>query len=141
MTAFYRDVLGFLDGLVVESFRMGDVGLDEEQNHVIAYNTWKGTDLPPAPPDALGLLYFTIVLPDAGELQRVVERVHAAGYPIEHSPEGLLVRDPSHISVVLTDRVSLSADPSTPNTATPAQDAVPSYPFADHPGYVQSTGE
>jgi catechol 2,3-dioxygenase len=104
-TAFYRDVLGFLDGLVVESFRMGDVGLDEQQNHVIAYNTWKGTDLPPAPPDALGLRYFTIVLPDAGELQRVVERVHAAGYPIEHTPEGLLVRDPSHISVVLTDRV------------------------------------
>lgn len=105
MTAFYRDVIGFMDGQVVESFRMGDVGLDKEQNHVIAYNTWKGPDLPPAPPDALGMRYFTIVLPNAGQLQRVVERVQSAGYPVEQTPEGYLVRDPSQINVLLTGRM------------------------------------
>lgn len=105
MTGFYRDILGFLDGLVVESFRMGDVGLDEQQNHVIAYNTWKGSDLPPAPPDALGMRYFTIVLPSADELLRVLERVRAAGLPVEQMPEGALLRDPSHICLILTDRM------------------------------------
>lgn len=105
MTGFYRDILGFLDGLVVESFRMGDIGLDEQQNHVIAYNTWKGSDLPPAPPDALGMRYFTIVLPSADELLRVLERVRAAGLPVEQMPEGALLRDPSHICLILTDRM------------------------------------
>lgn len=105
MTGFYRNILGFLDGLVVESFRMGDVGLDEQQNHVIAYNTWKGSDLPPAPPDALGMRHFSIVLPSAAELQRVLERVRAAGLPVEQMPEGALLRDPSHICLILTDRM------------------------------------
>ncbi len=107
---FYAGVLGFQPGLVVESFRMGDVGLDERQNHVIAFNTWKGTNLPPAPADALGMRWFTVVLPNAAELARVVERVEAAGLPVEQTPAGLRVRDPSQISLILTDRVLGPAD-------------------------------
>lgn len=105
MMNFYRDVIGFQEGPLWENFRMGEVGLDEQQNHVIAWNTWKGTGIPPAPAHALGMRYFTLVLPNAGELQRVVERVHAAGYPTEQTAEGLLVRDPSHIDVILTDQL------------------------------------
>lgn len=107
---FYAAVLGFQPGMVVESFRMGDVGLDERQNHVIAFNTWKGTNIPPAPAGALGMRTFTVVLPSAAELERVVERVEAAGLPIERTPAGVLVRDPSQISLILTDRVLSPAD-------------------------------
>jgi catechol 2,3-dioxygenase len=102
---FYQGVLGFQEGPMFPSFRMGEVGLDEQQPHVIAFNTWKGTGIPPAPADALGMRYFTIVLPSTAELERVVERVRAAGLPTEQIPEGVLVRDPSKIGMCLTDRM------------------------------------
>lgn len=102
---FYANVLGFQQGMLSRSQRMGDVGLDEPQPHVIAFNTWKGTGIPPAPANALGMRYFTIVFPTSAELQRVVERVRAAGLPTEPTPDGMVVRDPSHINVLLTERM------------------------------------
>jgi catechol 2,3-dioxygenase len=102
---FYRDILGFQDGPMFPSFRAGEVGLDDQQPHVIAWNTWKGTGIPPAPAHALGMRYFTIVLPNAGELQRVVERIQAAGLLTEPMLDGMLVRDPSKISMLLTENM------------------------------------
>jgi catechol 2,3-dioxygenase len=84
---------------------MGEVGLDDQQPHVIAFNTWKGIGIPPAPANVLGLRYFTIVLPNATELNDVVERVQAAGLPTEQTSAGILVRDPSQIAMILTDQV------------------------------------
>ena len=83
---------------------MVDVGLDAQQNHVIAFNTWTGPGVPPAPPNALGMQYYTIVLPDALELQRAVDRVQATGLTAEQTEEGFVVHDPSHIKILLTDR-------------------------------------
>lgn len=103
--AFYADVLGFEAGPMITSFRMGEVGLDAQQNHVVAFNTWKGEGIPPAPADALGLRYFTIVLPDGETLARVVKQVLSAGFSVEETPAGTLVRDPSGIAVVLTERM------------------------------------
>ncbi len=102
---FYADILGFETGPIIESFRMGEVGLDSAQNHVVAFNTWKGEGIPPAPADALGMQYFTIVLPDADELQRVIERVQVAGLSTEATSQGILVRDPSQLRVILTDKM------------------------------------
>lgn len=100
--AFYADILGFEEGLMSKSVRMGEVGLDELQPHVIAFNTWKGEGIPPTPDGALGMRYFTVVLPNAGELERTLERVQMAGIPSEQTPEGVLVRDPSQIRMILT---------------------------------------
>jgi catechol 2,3-dioxygenase len=109
---FYASILGFQPGPVIETFRMAEVALDEQQPHVIAWNTWKGVGLPPAPANAAGIRHFTIVLPDAAELQRVIARVQAAGLATEPAPEGTLVRDPSGISLILTDRMpELNAAP------------------------------
>jgi len=102
---FYARILGFQEGPLIPNFRMGEVGLDNPQPHVIAFNTWKGTDIPPVP-DTLGMRYFTIVLPNAGELQRVVERVQVAGLPAEQTSDGIVVYDPSHITVILTEHMS-----------------------------------
>ncbi len=88
-----------------KNFRMGEVGLDEHQPHVIAFNTWKGEGIPPAPAHALGLRYFTIVLPTAGALERLIEHVQAAGVPTERTPEGVLVHDPAHINIILTEHM------------------------------------
>jgi catechol 2,3-dioxygenase len=102
---FYHTVLGFQKGPVVPSFRMGEVGLDDQQPHVIAFNTWKGEGIPPAPPHALGMRYFTIVLPAASELQRVVGRIQEAGLPKEQTPDGIFVQDPSRIGLLLTEHM------------------------------------
>lgn len=99
---FYHEVIGFMKGPVSASFRMGEVALSEDQPHVIAFNTWKGQGAPPPPPDALGIRYFTIVLPDTAELEQVLERVRQADLETEPTEQGILVRDPSQIAVVLT---------------------------------------
>ena len=81
---------------------MGDVGLDAQQNHVIAFNTWQGEGAPPPPPDSLGMRYFTIVLPDSTQLETVAERVGRAGGLVEPTQDGFIVHDPSQIGIVLT---------------------------------------
>jgi len=100
---FYANILGFQAGPMFSAFRMGEVGLDERQPHVVAFNTWKGEGIPPAPANAPGIRHFTVVLPSAAALQCVVQRVQAAGLPTEQTPAGILVRDPSQINVVLTE--------------------------------------
>jgi catechol 2,3-dioxygenase len=102
---FYSTVLGFQPGLMLPGFRMGDVGLNDQQPHVVAFNTWKGEGIPRAPSNALGMRYFTIVSPNSAELQRVVERVQAAGLATEQTLDGIVVRDPSQIKIVLTDHL------------------------------------
>lgn len=99
---FYQGVLGFRPGLYSTSFRMADVSPVVELPHVIAFNTWQGEGAPPPPPDSLGIRYFTIVLPDEGQLELVIERVRQAGGAVEQSQDGFLVRDPSQICILLT---------------------------------------
>lgn len=98
---FYHDILGFDDMGLAQSFRMGMVSAGRYHHH-IGFNTWIGEGAPPAPADALGLRYFTFILPHAGELDQVEEHALRAGIPIETTPEGLLMRDPSNNAIVLT---------------------------------------
>ncbi len=100
---FYHDVVGFDNMGVARSFRMGFVSAGRYHHH-IGLNTWMGEGAPPPPPDSLGLRYFTFVLPDKVELERVVEHIHEAGIPTEQTELGVLVRDPSQNSMVLTVR-------------------------------------
>lgn len=97
---FYHDVLGFREGGLAEKFRFGDVGLDRP--HVVAFNTWQGEGAPPAPPDSLGLRYFSVVLPDEEAHKGVLTRVGKAGFVTEVVEQGALVRDPSGICVLLS---------------------------------------
>lgn len=98
---FYHDVLGFDDMGIARDFRMGVVSAGRYHHH-IGFNTWVGEGAPSPPPDALGLRYLTFVLPNKTELERVVERVRGAGIAAERTEEGILVRDPSQNSIVLT---------------------------------------
>jgi catechol 2,3-dioxygenase len=98
---FYRDVLGFQNFTNIPSFQMADVSPNEKP-HMIAWNAWQGPQAPPPPANAQGIRYYTIVLPSQAELDRVVERVRTAGLPTEATPEGVLLRDPAHVGVVLT---------------------------------------
>ena len=104
---FYHDILGFgipfdmasAPRAFAESAIFFSAG---GYHHHIGTNVWQGVGAPPPPTNALGLRYFTIVLPDKAEWERVVERVRQAGIAAEQTEQGILLRDPSQNGVVLT---------------------------------------
>ena len=99
---FYRDVLGFQGQLFEPRLRAGDVNLPGYVPHIIAFNTWAGRGVPPAPAGASGLRHFTVALPDRDALTGLAGRLAAAGVPTADAPGGLLVRDPAQNAILLT---------------------------------------
>jgi catechol 2,3-dioxygenase len=87
---FYRDVVGFEPMTLFPSAAFVSAG---GYHHHLAFNTWRGEGVPPAPPDAVGLRYWTVVLDDEA-LTALRERADAAGIEYEESEAGLLLRDP-----------------------------------------------
>jgi len=102
---FYHDLLGFGDMGIARDFRMGMVSAGGYHHH-IGFNTWIGEGAPPPPPEALGLRYLTVVLPNMTELESVVQRVQQANLATEKIEDGFLVRDPSQNGVLLTARTN-----------------------------------
>jgi catechol 2,3-dioxygenase len=96
--AFYGDVLGF-DRVA----RMGDQATFLSAggyHHHLGANTWAGQGATPPPAGSAALRHATILLPDAAERDRVVERVRAAGEVGEVDGQPL-VRDPSGNALAL----------------------------------------
>jgi len=98
---FYHGLLGFDDMGMARSFRMGMVSAGGYHHH-IGFNTWVGEGAPPPGADALGMRYFSVVLPDSRELGRLEERLRLAGAEVQPTEAGLMVRDPSSNAVLLT---------------------------------------
>ena len=71
-------------------------------HHHIGMNTWNSAGAPPPPPESIGLRYFVTRLPNLAEMGKVLDRVQAAGISAEEQDEGVLVRDPSQIGMLLT---------------------------------------
>ena len=97
---FYRDVLGFERMFSMPTAAFVAAG---GYHHHLGFNTWRGEGVPPAPPDRVGMLHWTVVLDDAEEVAAVRERVRAAGVEAEERDGGgFVVRDPWGISVLFT---------------------------------------
>jgi catechol 2,3-dioxygenase len=96
--AFYRDVIGFEVMTLLDSAAFVAAG---GYHHHLGFNIWRGRGVPAVPPGTVGLRHWTIVLP-ATEAAALRERVIAAGAPHEDLPEGLLVRDPWDIALLIT---------------------------------------
>jgi len=95
--AFYRDVIGFEAMTLLDSAAFVAAG---GYHHHLGFNIWRGRGVPRVPAGTVGLRHWTIVLPsDAAAALR--ERVIAAGAPHEDRPEGLLVRDPWDIALLV----------------------------------------
>jgi len=95
---FYVDVLGF-----ELMQRYGSSALFVSAggyHHHVGLNTWAGVGAPPPPPGALGLRHVVVRLTAAGAAD-VVSRLHAAGIPLESTPDGTLVRDPAGNAILL----------------------------------------
>lgn len=90
---FYRDVIGFAGFLLINSFGMGDVGLDY-MPHTVAFNIWSGPNAALPPAGSSGLRWFTISLPGAEHFDAVISRLEKAGAPIERLDKGVETQDP-----------------------------------------------
>lgn len=96
---FYRDVLGFelmIDWHSALFFSAGGY------HHHLGLNIWGTQGACPAPPESVGLRYFTIHLPSQAEVDAVIARARSANTCVEDHPLGQLVRDPSHNGLVFT---------------------------------------
>jgi catechol 2,3-dioxygenase len=94
--AFYRDVIGFQVMTLLDSAAFVAAG---GYHHHLGLNIWRGRGAPPVPAGVVGLRRWTIVIPEDGAALR--ERVIAAGAPYEDTPDGLLVRDPWDIPLLV----------------------------------------
>ena len=97
--AFYRDVLGF--GLMAQLGAQAAFFAAGGYHHHLGANTWESTGASPPPPGTAALRHATVVLPDAGERDRVLGRVEHAGTVVEDGAGGPLVRDPSGNALLL----------------------------------------
>jgi catechol 2,3-dioxygenase len=96
--AFYRDVLGFD---VMTQFPGAAFVAAGGYHHHVGLNVWRGQGVGPAPADRVGLRHWTMVLP-ATDLEALRARVRQAGVPHEERADGLLVRDPWGIAVLVS---------------------------------------
>ncbi|HEX4956147.1 MAG TPA: VOC family protein [Thermoanaerobaculia bacterium] len=96
---FYRDVMGFelmqRFGATASFLSAGGY------HHHVAVNVWAGVGVPPAQPDAVGLVWFEIVIPETEERDRLRARLDAAGVPVSDRPESFFVRDPAGNGIVV----------------------------------------
>ena len=70
-------------------------------HHHLGLNIWQGAGAPPPPPDATGLRYFSVILPNQAELKKILTRLDQTRIPIEQKDQGILVHDPSQNGLLL----------------------------------------
>jgi catechol 2,3-dioxygenase len=97
---FYHGVLGM--GLMAQLGPAAAFLSAGGYHHHIGANTWESRGSSPAPPGSAALRHATIVLPNAEERDRVVERVAGSGQEPEPLEGGVIVRDPSRNALLLT---------------------------------------
>jgi catechol 2,3-dioxygenase len=97
---FYEDVIGFEATTAMRNAVFVSV---DGYHHHLAFNTWRGAGVPdaPAPETVAGLRRWTILLDGAEQLAAARERLAAAGAEVQDREDGVLVRDPAGIPVLL----------------------------------------
>jgi catechol 2,3-dioxygenase len=97
---FYEDIVGFDAMTAMPNAVFVSVA---GYHHHLAFNTWRGVGVPaaPAPETTVGLRHWTILLEGDAELHAVRERLRRAGVDAEEREEGVLVRDPANIPLML----------------------------------------
>jgi catechol 2,3-dioxygenase len=97
---FYGSVLGFE---VMQRYGPSALFLSAGgYHHHIGLNTWLGVGAPPPPAGAIGLRHFIVRLPTEAALAEVADRVRIADLAVEATSDGLLLRDPSGNTVLLS---------------------------------------
>jgi catechol 2,3-dioxygenase len=97
---FYEEALGFHAMTAMRNAVFVSVA---GYHHHVAFNTWRGVGVPeaPAPETVAGLRHWTLLLDGAEQLAAVRARLDAAGIEAEEREDGLVVRDPAGIPLLL----------------------------------------
>jgi catechol 2,3-dioxygenase len=104
--AFYQEVLG-LEMVARLGWAMSFLGAGGYHHHVaLRYSAAQ------ADPNALGLQWYSLLLPNEDERQAVIQRLHGAGFSTQPHPQGVFVRDPGGNGLVL------GLEPTLPSTAS-----------------------
>lgn len=98
---FYCDAIGF----EVEADLMRQMGAlfigAGRYHHHMGLNIWAGAGAPPVKPNGTGIEHFTIIVPDAAELEATVQRVKRLGVELELRDSSWWTKDPNGIAVQL----------------------------------------
>ena len=97
-TRFYRDLLGFEVQMALPGAMFVSAG---GYHHHVGFNTWRGNGIAPQPPGVVGFGYWTIVVATRGELLSIEARLRAAGVETREHEDGVMVRDPAGIAVLI----------------------------------------
>jgi catechol 2,3-dioxygenase len=89
---FYCDVVGFEPQIVMPTAGFVSAG---GYHHHVAFNTWRGEGVGPAPADAVGLRHFTVYVPTAADVDAARVRLEEAGLPSGEGEAEIVARDPS----------------------------------------------
>jgi catechol 2,3-dioxygenase len=99
---FYCNILGFnLMAKMSDSALFISAG---GYHHHLGLNVWAGIGAPPPPANAVGLRYYTIVLPNKEVLETMLTNLRDAGINVEDLNEGWFVQDPSKNGILLVSR-------------------------------------
>ena len=96
---FYSGVVGF--EVMVRGYPGALFVSAGGYHHHLGLNTWHSAGAAPPAPGAVGLRSFEITLPNPQELERLLERVSAAGVELQQDGDGSLIRDPSGNALLL----------------------------------------
>jgi catechol 2,3-dioxygenase len=96
---FYTEALGF--ETVIDLGPAAAFVSAGGYHHHLAFNTWRGRGVGPAPADAVGLRRWTVCVPREADVRAAGERFERAGIAAERTREGLLARDPSGNAVLI----------------------------------------
>jgi catechol 2,3-dioxygenase len=101
--AFYCQTLGFT--LMARYGPSASFASAGGYHHHIGMNTWSSAGGTPPAPEATGLAYYQVLLPNPTVLEETLSRLDEAGIPAQEFENGWLVRDPSSNSVLLSSHV------------------------------------
>lgn len=90
--AFYRDTVGFDQKTIIPG-QAAFVSAGGYHHH-LAFNLWQGAGVPPQPAGRVGLRHWTVVVPEAPDVDAVRARIDATGAPTTDVPGGFHVQDP-----------------------------------------------
>jgi catechol 2,3-dioxygenase len=96
---FYRDLIGF-DLMMLYGPSAGFLSAGGYHHH-IGLNTWAGVGAPQPPEGSTGLVEYSILVPERGELESIAERAGKSGFDTVMSADALKLVDPSGIGVRL----------------------------------------
>lgn len=89
--SFYRDVVGFDVKFTMSTAAFVAVG---DYHHHLGFNVWNGIGVPAASGDALGMRYWSLLVPDQRDIDALAERLTSAGIDFSLVDGILTVADP-----------------------------------------------